>query len=81
MAIHNMKLSRGRRENQFLIYTLLEFLAADKVLVKNHKRDEWDPKYCLSGDMFDGTTIGISEQEWKNSEHQYPRCHNHVSSG
>ena len=48
LAIHNIKLSRERQENQFPAYPEHECHAGDKVLVINHFRDMWDPKYDVT---------------------------------
>ena len=48
LAIHNIKLSRGREADMLLTYPLPEFNAGDKVLVRNHTRDVWDLKYNVA---------------------------------
>ena len=60
LAIHNIKLYRQTRELVSDISPILEFSVGDKVLVRNHMRHVWDPKYdvvyCV---VCDGMTIGI----------------------
>ena len=48
LAIHNNKLSRERKEDQLMMYPVLEFLVGDKVLVRNHTRDVWDLEYDVA---------------------------------
>ena len=48
LSIHNIKLPRGRYENQFLIYLLPEFHIGDKVLFRDLVRDVCDPKYDVA---------------------------------
>ena len=50
LTIHNIKLSRYRQEKgcQFSAYHVPEFHIVTKVLVRNHTRDVWDPKYNVA---------------------------------
>ena len=45
LVIHNITLYRERQDNQFPIYPVPKFHVADKVLVRNHIRGMWNPKY------------------------------------
>ena len=46
-AIHNIKLSQEKQEDQFPPYPVLEILGADKVLARNHTKNVLDPKCCI----------------------------------
>ena len=48
LTIHNIRLYREKQENQFPKYPLSKFHDGDEVLVRNHIRDEWDPKYDIA---------------------------------
>ena len=45
LAIDNIELSIERQGYMFLTYIVPELNVGDKVLVRNHTRDVWDPKY------------------------------------
>ena len=45
LTIHSIKLSKEDQEDKFLMFTVPEFHVGDKVLVRSHTRDVWDPKY------------------------------------
>ena len=38
-------MSRERQEDKFLTCPVPEFHVGDKVLVRNHTKEVWDPKY------------------------------------
>ena len=45
LVIHNIKLSRERQVDNFLIYPVPKFNAGDKVVDRNYTRDIWDLNY------------------------------------
>ena len=48
IAIHNTTLYRERQADKFLTYPVPEFNVWDKVLVRNHTKDDWNPKYDVA---------------------------------
>ena len=48
LAIHIIKCSRDRQENQFLTYPISEFHAGDKVFIGKHVRNVWDSEYDVA---------------------------------
>ena len=45
LVIHNIKISRKRQVKQSITHPVPEFQIGNKVLVRNHSRDLWDPIY------------------------------------
>ena len=48
LLTHNNALSRERQVDKFLTHLVPGFHVGDKVLVRNHTRDVWNPKYGVS---------------------------------
>ena len=48
LVMHNIKLSSKRQADKFLTYSVVGFNVGDKVLVRNHTRDTWNPKYNVA---------------------------------
>ena len=51
LAIHIFKLSHQRQGAQLLTYSVPEFHSGYKVIVRNHVKDVWDPKYDVAYHM------------------------------
>ena len=45
LAAHNLRLARERQEEQFKTHEISDFVVGDLVLLQNHVRGPWDPKY------------------------------------
>ena len=66
LAIHNIKLSREREENQFPTYPVPH--VGDKVLARNHFRNVWDPKYDV---LYLVVCVIGWQSEWENKNGKF----------
>ena len=62
LVIHNVKLLRERQENQFPTYPGSEFHVGDKLLVRSHVMDVWDPMYYVAYHVV--CVCGINRQKY-----------------